>query len=147
MNILVIQGPNINLLGIRRPEIYGSMTMEDIHSKLTSLALELGCNVSFFHSNSEGDIVNEIQRAMGNIDYLIINAAAYTHTSVAIRDAIEGTGLPAIEVHLSNIHARDEFRHKSLLTPVCRGQISGFGYLSYEMALRIAVEELKGAKI
>jgi len=143
MKILVIEGPNMNMLGIRRPETYGSLTMGDIHQKLRSVADNLGCLIEFFQSNHEGTIVDEIQKAYGHYDYLIINAAAYTHTSVAIRDAIEAVNIPTIEVHLSNIHAREPFRHNSLLTPVCRGQICGFGYLGYEMALRIAVAELK----
>lgn len=144
MNILVIEGPNINLLGTRRPEIYGHLTMERLHSKLKSLADELGCSLSFFQSNHEGAIVDKIQEALGRYNYLIINAAAYSHTSIAIRDAIEAVAIPTIEVHLSNIHAREEFREKSLISGVCRGQICGFGYLSYEMALRIAVKELEG---
>jgi len=143
MKILVIQGPNMNMLGIRRPDTYGNLTLDDIHRKLRSLAAGLGCRVDFFQSNHEGAIVEKIQNAYGLYDYLIINAAAYTHTSVAIRDAIEAVSIPAIEVHLSNIHARESFRHNSLLAPVCQGQICGFGYLGYEMALRIAVSELK----
>ncbi|MDK2823267.1 MAG: 3-dehydroquinate dehydratase [Clostridia bacterium] len=144
MNILVIQGPNINLLGLRNPKIYGELKMEEIHNRLSKVASDLGCQISFFQSNHEGQIVDVIQKANGVYDYLLINAAAYTHTSIAIRDAIEAIAVPVIEVHLSNIHARDDFRHKSLIAPVCKGQISGFGYLGYEMALRIAVSELKG---
>jgi len=147
MKILVIDGPNINMLGIRCPETYGTTSMETIHGKLRVLANELGCQINFFQSNHEGRIVDEIQKVYGIFDYLIINAAAYTHTSIAIRDAIEAVSIPTIEVHLSNIHAREAFRHKSMLAPVCRGQICGFGYLGYEMALRIAVSELKESSL
>jgi len=143
MKILVIEGPNMNLLGSRRPEVYGNLTLGDIHEKLRYLATSLGLEIQFFQSNHEGLIVDEIQKARGIYDYLIINAAAYTHTSVSIRDAIEAVSIPTIEVHLSNIHARELFRHESLLAPVCQGQICGFGYLGYEMAVRIAVANLK----
>jgi len=131
------------MLGIRRPETYGNLTLDDIHEKLRYLADTLDSEIRFFQSNYEWQIIDEIQKAYGVYDYLIINAAAYTHTSVAIRDAIEAVSIPAIEVHLSNIHARESFRHKSLITAVCQGQICGFGYLGYEMALRIAVSTLK----
>ncbi|NLT95690.1 MAG: type II 3-dehydroquinate dehydratase [Clostridia bacterium] len=144
MKIMVIEGPNLNMLGIRRPDIYGNMTLPEIHEKLSVLAKELGAEINFFQSNHEGEIIDQIQKAYGVYEYLIINAAAYTHTSVAIRDALEAVGIPAIEVHLSNIFSREPFRHVSLLTPVCEGQICGFGYLGYEMALRIAVSRLKG---
>lgn len=144
MKILVIQGPNLNLLGKRQPGIYGNLTLEEIHEHLEKIAGELGCNIAFVQSNFEGELVEVIQKALGAYDFLIINAAAYTHTSVAIRDALEGVKLPCIEVHMSNIHSREAFRHKSLIAPVCQGQIAGFGYLSYEMALRIAVRHLKG---
>ena len=143
MKIMVIHGPNINMLGIRRPEVYGKLTLPEIHDKLNLLAEQLGVEISFFQSNHEGQIIDEIHRAYQVYDYLIINAGAYTHTSVAIRDAIEAVGIPTIEVHLSNIYAREPFRHVSLLTSVCQGQICGFGYLGYEMALRIAVSRLK----
>lgn len=140
---MVVEGPNLNMLGIRRPDIYGEQTLPELHEKLKVLASQLGAEIYFFQSNHEGQIVEEIQKAYGVYDYLIINAAAYTHTSIAIRDAIEAVGIPAIEVHLSNIYAREPFRHVSLLTSVCQGQICGFGYLGYEMALRIAVSRLK----
>ncbi|MGI6227502.1 MAG: type II 3-dehydroquinate dehydratase [Peptococcales bacterium] len=143
MKILVVDGPNMNMLGLRLPDTYGNLTLTTIHNKLQDLAINLGCNLDFFQSNHEGDIVSEIQKAYGVYDYIIINAAAYTHTSIAIRDAIETVNIPTIEVHLSNIHAREPFRHKSLIAPVCQGQIAGFGYLGYEMALRIAVTKLK----
>jgi len=147
MNILVIQGPNLNLLGTRQPKIYGNLTLKDIHDHLKIVAKDLGCHIDFFQSNHEGLLVDTIQEAVGVYDYLIINAAGYTHTSVAIRDSLEAADIPCIEVHLSNIYARDSFRHKSLLAPVCKGQIAGFGHLGYEMALRIAVEELKGVNL
>lgn len=143
MKILVIEGPNMNMLGIRRPDMYGQLTLNEIHEKLKTLATSLGCKVNFFQSNHEGEIVDEIQKAYGVYEYLIINAAAYTHTSVAIRDAIEGVSIPTIEIHLSNVYAREPFRHNSVIASVCQGQISGFGYLGYEMALRIAVAKLK----
>lgn len=146
MKIMVIHGPNINMLGIRRPEVYGKLTLPEIHDKLNLLAEQLGVEISFFQSNHEGQIIDEIHRAYQVYDYLIINAGAYTHTSVAIRDAIEAVGIPTIEVHLSNIYAREPFRHVSLLAPVCQGQICGLGYWGYEMALRVAVAQLKELK-
>ncbi|KJS22442.1 MAG: 3-dehydroquinate dehydratase [Clostridiaceae bacterium BRH_c20a] len=147
MKILVIDGPNINMLGIRRPETYGTTSMETIHERLRVLANELGCQINFFQSNHEGQIVDQIQKSYEVYNYLLINAAAYTHTSIAIRDAIEAVSIPTIEVHLSNIHAREPFRHISMLASVCRGQICGFGYLGYEMALRVAVSELKESNL
>lgn len=136
MKVLVIHGPNLNLLGKREPEVYGTITLSDIDSRLRSEAAELGIDLSTVQSNSEGAIVDAIQK--DDYDVLIINPAAYTHTSIAIRDAISSVGKPSIEVHLSNIHRREEFRRKSFVAEVSKGQISGFGAESYSLALRAA---------
>lgn len=144
MKIKVIHGPNLNMLGVREPDVYGSLTLAEIDSKIISLAKELGMELATAQSNSESEIVEGIQ-AM-DYDLLIINPAAYTHTSVAIRDAISATGKPAIEVHLSNIHKREEFRHKSFVAPVAVGQISGFGADGYLLALRAAKGYLQSHK-
>jgi len=141
--ILIVHGPNLNLLGKREKDIYGEGTLEDINRRLTVLARELGVAVSSFQSNSEGELVSEIQKALGTYDALVINPGAYTHTSIALRDAIAGVGLPAVEVHLSNIYRREEFRKKSLLADVAVGQITGFGADSYMLGLRAAVNHLK----
>ncbi|MBR4881136.1 MAG: type II 3-dehydroquinate dehydratase [Clostridia bacterium] len=133
--ILVINGPNINMLGKREPGIYGSETMESLNDRLASEAVELGCEIDFFQSNIEGEIVTKIQQTMDVYDGIIINPAAYTHTSVAIRDALASVNTPAIEVHISNIHKREEFRHKSLTAPNCMGQICGLGTDGYILAL------------
>lgn len=138
--VLVIHGPNLNMLGSREPEVYGSLTLKQIDSGMASLAVELGLTLDTVQSNSEADIVTAIQRA--DYDLLIINPAAYTHTSVAIRDAILAVGKPVIEVHLSNIHKREEFRHHSYVAGVAVGQISGFGAESYYLALRAAKAQL-----
>jgi 3-dehydroquinate dehydratase II len=138
--VLLIHGPNINILGQREPEIYGNLTLEEINLKLEALALELGLELKIVQSNHEGEIITAIQQAMTWAQVLIINPAAYTHTSVAIRDAVAGSRLPTIEVHLSNIYKREEFRQRSLVAPVCEGQISGFGANSYTLALRAAKE-------
>jgi len=140
VRILVLNGPNLNLLGTRKPEIYGTTTLADIEQQMRRQAEQSGCELDFQQSNYEGALVDEIQKAKGVYQYIIINAAAYTHTSVAIRDAIEAVEIPTIEIHLSNIHAREEFRHNSLLAPVCVGQICGFGAMSYMLALQYAVE-------
>ena len=139
MDILVINGPNLNMLGTRKPEIYGTTTLADIEQNIGHLADELGVTVAFFQSNYEGAIIEALQKARQRYDYVLLNAGAYTHTSVAIRDAIEACEVPTIEIHLSNIHAREAFRHESMIAPVCVGQITGFGPLGYEMALRYAV--------
>src|SRR5512133_154062 len=143
MKILVINGPNLNLLGLREPGIYGSQTLELINSALSAHASELGVSLSFFQSNSEGEIVDAIQKVVGEFVGIIINPAAYTHTSVAIRDAISAVATPTVEVHLSNVYSREEFRHKSLIAPVVLGQIAGFGPAGYELALTGLVEHLK----
>ncbi len=135
MKVLVIHGPNLNLLGSREPETYGSATLDDINRMLREEASRLGIELSTVQSNSEGALVEAIQAASGWADVIIINPAAYTHTSVALRDAISAVGIPTIEVHLSNIHAREEFRHTSHIAPVAIGQIAGFGADSYRLAL------------
>lgn len=135
MKILVVNGPNLNLLGTREPEVYGTLTLEKINEELLKYAKELGVEIEFFQSNVEGEIVNAIQAARGNCAGIVINPAAYTHTSVAIRDAISAVALPAVEIHISNVYAREEFRKHSLIAPVCVGQISGLGLDSYKLAM------------
>lgn len=139
MRILFLNGPNLNLLGQREPEVYGRATLKDIEAQVTVRAAKVGAEIEFRQSNVEGELVGWIQQSKGNFDVIVLNAAAYTHTSIALRDAISGTGVPTIEIHLSNVHAREEFRHKSLIAPVCRGLISGFGANSYILALDAAV--------
>jgi 3-dehydroquinate dehydratase-2 len=140
MKILFLNGPNLNLLGSREPEVYGRLTLADIEAKVRKRAAQLKVEVEFRQSNQEGELVNWIQEAKAKFQVIVINAAAYTHTSVALRDAISAVGMPTIEIHLSNIHAREEFRHKSLIAPVCRGQICGFGAKSYILGLDAAVD-------
>ncbi len=145
MKILVIHGPNLNLLGKREPETYGTLTMEEINAKLSELAPSLSAQLEFYQSNIEGEIVNRIQAALAEgCAGIVINPAAYTHTSVAIRDAISAVKLPVVEVHISNIHKREDFRHKSLTAAVCIGQICGFGVDSYLLGLRALVSALRG---
>jgi 3-dehydroquinate dehydratase-2 len=139
MKILFLNGPNLNLLGQREPEIYGNTTLADIEAKVRERATELKVGIDFRQSNLEGELVDWIQQAKGKFDVIVINAAAYTHTSIALRDAIVASGVPTIEIHLSNVHAREEFRHKSLIAPVCRGQITGFGQKSYILGIEAAV--------
>ncbi len=138
--ILVLHGPNLNLLGLREPEFYGHLTLEEINAQLSNLAKDLGAELMIFQSNSEGDLVTLIQEHFDSADAILINPAAYTHTSIAIRDAIAASSRPVVEVHLSNIHKREEFRHHSMTAAVCVGQISGFGLHSYLLGLRAAVE-------
>jgi len=139
MKILFLNGPNLNLLGTREPEVYGRITLADIEAEVKKRAGELKVTVDFRQSNLEGELVGWIQEAKGKFDVIVINAAAYTHTSVALRDAISAVAVPTIEIHLSNVHAREEFRHKSMIAPVCRGQICGFGAKSYIFGLEAAV--------
>jgi len=139
MKILVMNGPNLNLLGKREPDIYGSMTLDDINKQITALAAQLGVEVDFFQSNHEGELVQKIQDAMGIYQALVINPGAYTHTSVALRDAISSTGIPTVEAHISNIYKREEFRKHSYISGVAAGQITGFGPESYLLAIRAAV--------
>lgn len=141
--ILIIHGPNLSLLGKREPEIYGNFTLDDINGKLEKEALKLNLSLDIMQSDSEGDIVSAIGSASEKYKAVIINPAAYTHTSVAIRDALSALGLPAVEVHLSNIYSREEFRHNSLIAPAVNGQISGFGSYSYIMALYAVANILK----
>ena len=141
--ILVIHGPNLNMLGKREKKIYGKISLEKINSELKKLAKELNTDLEIKHSNIEGELVNFIQKASKNsIKGILINPAAYTHTSVAIRDAILAAKLPTVEVHLSNIYSREEFRHKSLTAPACVGQITGFGNDSYMLGLKALVSKL-----
>lgn len=139
MKILFLNGPNLNLLGKREPDVYGHATLADIETGVREHAKDLGVEVDFRQSNVEGELVGWIQEAKGNFDVIVLNAAAYTHTSIALRDAIAAVGVPTIEIHLSNIHAREKFRQKSLIAPVCCGQITGFGQQSYILALEASV--------
>ena len=141
--ILVLHGPNLNLLGTREPGVYGSGTLEGINAALAALAGELAVEIRTLQSNSEGALVDAIQGALADCDAILINPAAYTHTSVAIRDAVAATALPTVEVHLSNIHAREAFRTHSYLAPVAVGQICGFGPESYLLGLRALVSQLE----
>lgn len=140
--ILVLHGPNLNLLGKRQPEIYGRLTLEQINRKIRSLAKDLEVEVEIRQSNSEGELVGWIQESPKQFGALVINAAAYTHSSVALRDALTAVGIPAVEVHISNIHKREEFRKRSLIAEAVVGQIAGFGVNSYLLGLRAAVEYL-----
>jgi 3-dehydroquinate dehydratase-2 len=140
MKILVVNGPNLQLLGRRKVEVYGVVPLTEIEARLRIVASELGVELAFMQSNHEGDIVDAIGNAPADgVAGIVINPAAYTHTSIAIRDAIEGVRLPAVEIHLSNIHAREGFRHESMTAPVCIGQIAGLGADGYEWALRALV--------
>ncbi len=143
MKILVINGPNLQLLGKREPDIYGPDGLQAVEVRLGELATDLGVEIACRQSNHEGEIVDWIGEAADQFDGIIINPAAYTHTSIAIRDALKGCGLPALEVHISNVYSREEFRHRSLTAPVCLGQITGLGTDGYEWALRALVQKLK----
>ncbi len=136
MKILIINGPNLNMLGIREPEKYGNETLADINAKIKKYCDEKNIGVEFYQSNCEGEIIDKIHSARGNVDGIILNAGAYTHYSYAIRDAIPIAEVPVVEVHLTNVHSREEFRHNSVIAPVCKGQICGFGSNSYLVAVR-----------
>ncbi len=146
MKLLFLNGPNLNLLGQREPKVYGRATLADIEAKVRQRARELGVEVDFRQSNLEGELVTWIQQARNRFNAIVLNAAAYTHTSVALRDAISAAGVPTVEIHLSNVHAREDFRHKSLIAPVCCGQISGFGAYSYVLAVEAAVNVIGSKK-
>lgn len=143
MKILLINGANLNMLGIREPEKYGSKSLKDIEEAVISRGKELGVEVDVFQSNIEGEIVNKIQQARGGYDGILINAGGYTHTSVVIRDAISAVQIPTIEIHMTNIHSREEFRHTSLLSGVCKAIVAGFGEDSYILALEGLINSLK----
>ena len=142
MKILLINGANLNMLGIREPEKYGGKSLKEIEETVVQKGKELGVDVCVYQSNIEGEIVEKIQQALGNFDGILINAGGYTHTSVVIRDAIAAVKIPTIEVHMTHIHAREEFRHKSLLSGVCKAIVAGFGEDSYILALEGLVKAL-----
>ena len=144
--ILVLHGPNLNMLGTREPEIYGYTTLDDINTMIAARAAEAGIETAFYQSNHEGDLVDAIQQANHKFDFIIFNAAAFTHYSIAIRDAIAAIDVPVIEVHISNIHQREEFRHTSVLAPVAMGQICGLGVESYLAALEAIIYKLNRAE-
>jgi 3-dehydroquinate dehydratase-2 len=135
MKIVVIQGPNLNMLGIREQQVYGPMKLEQIHTQMREFATQSGLEIEFFQSNFEGELVDKIQECYGEAHGIIINAAAYTHTSIAIRDAISAVNLPTIEVHISNIYRREEFRKQNMIAPVCTSSIVGFGPFGYHLAM------------
>lgn len=142
MNILVLHGPNLNMLGVREPGVYGHDTLEAVNQRLEDSASREGAALRIVQSNHEGVLVDEIQKGHGWADAILINPGAYTHTSIAIRDAVSAVGLPAVEVHLSNVHARESFRHHSYIAPVALGQICGFGPNSYLLGLRALIDHL-----
>jgi 3-dehydroquinate dehydratase-2 len=135
MKIVVIQGPNLNMLGVREKNIYGPMKLEQIHTQMKDVATQNGIEIEFFQSNLEGEIVDKVQECYGEAQGIIINAAAYTHTSIAIRDAISAVSIPTIEVHISNIHRREEFRKENMIAPVCTSSVVGFGPFGYHLAM------------
>ena len=139
---LVIHGPNLNLVGIREPGIYGAMGIQEINQRIAQRAEELGVDCEIWQSNHEGEIVDKLQQARGTYDGVVLNAGAYTHYSIAIRDAIAAICLPVVEVHISNVHAREEFRHRSVIAPVCLGGIFGLGWRGYLLALEALTAEI-----
>ncbi|UWQ20480.1 type II 3-dehydroquinate dehydratase [Jannaschia sp. W003] len=140
-SILVLNGPNLNLLGTREPAIYGADTLADVERRCRALGESLGSSIDCLQSNHEGALVDAIHDARGRHAGIVLNAGAYTHTSIALRDAISGVALPCVEVHVSNVHAREAFRHHSVIAPVCRGVIAGFGVAGYELAIRALAED------
>lgn len=146
MKILIINGVNMNMLGLRETEKYGTMTLKDLEKDLYAFSFEIGIDIETFQSNFEGEIVEKIHSAKDNFDGIVINAGAYTHTSIAIRDAISAVNIPTVEVHMTNIYKREEFRHHSYIAPVCTGQISGFGINSYKLWLEAVVDYLSDNK-
>lgn len=142
-SILLLNGPNLNLLGKREPEVYGHQTLNDIIEQLQTQASDLGVSLANFQSNIEGELIERIHQAMGEVDFIIINPAAFTHTSVALRDALLGVNIPFIEIHLSNVHAREPFRHHSYLADKAEGVICGLGSQGYQFALTAAVNKLQ----
>jgi 3-dehydroquinate dehydratase-2 len=143
MKILLLHGPNLNLLGTREPEVYGAMTLDDINKKMVALGAEVGAEVTCLQSNHEGALIDALHDARTWAAGVVFNPGGFTHTSVALRDAISAIVIPVIEVHLSNVYAREEFRHKSLVSAVCKGKVSGFGWRSYELGLRGLVDIIK----
>ena len=146
MKIVVIQGPNLNMLGIREQNIYGPMKLEQIHAQMKEVATQNGVEIEFFQSNLEGEIVDKVQECYGEANGIIINAAAYTHTSIAIRDAISAVNMPTIEVHISNIHRREEFRKDNMIAPVCTSSVVGFGPFGYHLAMMGMLQILSEVK-
>ena len=143
MKFLLLNGPNLNMLGTREPEKYGTITLEYIEKNLKEVAKQNNIELSCYQSNHEGNLIDKIQASNGNFDGIIFNAGGYTHTSVALRDAIASVNTPVVEIHMTNIHAREEFRHNSLISPVCIGQICGFGENSYKLGFYALLEYLK----
>lgn len=146
MRILFLNGPNLNLLGQREPSVYGNLSLKEIEAKVRACAKERGVSIDFRQTNDEGELVTWIQQAKPEFSAIVLNAAAYTHTSVALRDAISAVTIPTVEIHLSNVHARESFRRESLIAPVCCGQITGFGVHSYVLGLEAAVNVIENAK-
>jgi len=143
MKILILHGPNLNLLGTREPEVYGSLTLDDINGKLIELGKELGTEINSIQSNHEGALIDALHDARTWANGVVFNPGGYTHTSIALRDAISAIQIPVVEVHLSNVYAREEFRHVSMISAVCKGKITGFGWRSYMLGLRALVDGLK----